>query len=49
MFFAQDKREVMKAEHPSAKFGDLGKMLGAAWNELEGDDKKVEHHFYVCI
>ncbi|KDQ17139.1 hypothetical protein BOTBODRAFT_30512 [Botryobasidium botryosum FD-172 SS1] len=41
LFFCSDWRERIKAENPDAKFGDLGKLLGAKWKELAGDEKKT--------
>jgi len=40
MFFSQDWRERIKGENPDAGFGEIGKLLGAKWKELEEGDKK---------
>jgi hypothetical protein len=40
MFFSQDWRERIKAENPDAGFGEVGKLLGAKWKELDDDEKK---------
>jgi len=40
MFFSQDWRERIKTENPDAGFGEVGKLLGAKWKELEEEDKK---------
>ncbi|KAH9038415.1 high mobility group box domain-containing protein [Lactarius hengduanensis] len=40
MFFSQDWRERIKAENPDASFGEVGKLLGAKWKELDEDEKK---------
>ncbi|OJT14252.1 Non-histone chromosomal protein 6 [Trametes pubescens] len=40
MFFSQDWRERIKAENPDAGFGEIGKLLGAKWKELDDDEKK---------
>ncbi|KAL8277100.1 hypothetical protein RQP46_010528 [Phenoliferia psychrophenolica] len=40
MFFSQDQRATVKEDNPDASFGDLGKLLGAKWKEMEDDDKK---------
>ncbi|KAG9311070.1 high mobility group box domain-containing protein [Chiua virens] len=40
MFFSQDWRERIKAENPDAGFGEVGKLLGAKWKELDEDEKK---------
>ncbi|KAH7872604.1 high mobility group box domain-containing protein [Lentinula edodes] len=40
MFFSQDWRERIKAENPDAGFGEVGKLLGAKWKELEDEEKK---------
>ncbi|KAF9480627.1 HMG-box, partial [Pholiota conissans] len=40
MFFSQDWRERIKNENPDAGFGEVGKLLGAKWKELDEDEKK---------
>ncbi|KAF4586205.1 hypothetical protein EYR38_010479 [Pleurotus pulmonarius] len=40
MFFSQDWRERIKAENPDAGFGEVGKLLGAKWKEMDDEDKK---------
>ncbi|KAH9177157.1 high mobility group box domain-containing protein [Lactarius sanguifluus] len=40
MFFSQDWRERIKAENPDASFGEVGKLLGAKWKELDEEEKK---------
>ena len=40
MFFSQDWRERIKEENPDASFGEVGKLLGAKWKELDEDEKK---------
>jgi len=40
MYFSQDWRERMKQENPEASFGELGKLLGNKWKELDDDEKK---------
>ena len=41
MFFSQDWRERIKTENPDAGFGEVGKLLGAKWKELDDAEKKV--------
>ena len=41
MFFSQDWRERIKTENPDAGFGEVGKLLGAKWKELDEEEKKV--------
>jgi hypothetical protein len=41
MIFSSENRAIKKEENPNATFGQLGKILGAAWNELSDEDKKV--------
>jgi hypothetical protein len=31
----------VKEENPDAGFGDMGKLLGAKWKELDASGKKV--------
>ncbi|KAJ3969698.1 high mobility group box domain-containing protein [Lentinula raphanica] len=40
MFFSQDWRERIKSENPDAGFGEVGKLLGAKWKELDEEEKK---------
>ncbi|KAH9948480.1 high mobility group box domain-containing protein [Amylocystis lapponica] len=40
MFFSQDWRERIKTENPDAGFGEIGKLLGAKWKELDDSEKK---------
>ncbi|KAF8235869.1 hypothetical protein L208DRAFT_1254726 [Tricholoma matsutake] len=40
MFFSQDWRERIKTENPDAGFGEVGKLLGAKWKELDDEEKK---------
>ncbi|EPS94592.1 hypothetical protein FOMPIDRAFT_1026139 [Fomitopsis schrenkii] len=40
MFFSSDWRERVKAENPDASFGEIGKLLGAKWKELDESEKK---------
>ncbi|KAK7055117.1 high mobility group box domain-containing protein, partial [Favolaschia claudopus] len=40
MFFSQDWRERIKNENPEASFGEVGKLLGAKWKELDDEEKK---------
>ncbi|WFD35550.1 Non-histone chromosomal protein 6 [Malassezia cuniculi] len=40
MFFSQDWRERIKAENPDAGFGDVGRLLGTKWKEMNDDEKK---------
>ncbi|KIJ34885.1 hypothetical protein M422DRAFT_60408 [Sphaerobolus stellatus SS14] len=40
MYFSQDWRERIKTENPDASFGEVGKLLGAKWKELDEEEKK---------
>ncbi|KAF9074630.1 high mobility group box domain-containing protein [Rhodocollybia butyracea] len=40
MFFSSDWRERIRAENPEAGFGEIGKLLGAKWKELDDEEKK---------
>jgi len=40
MFFSQEWREILKTENPDASFGELGKLLGAKWKELDAESKQ---------
>jgi hypothetical protein len=37
----QDMREVVKEENPGVTFGEVGKLLGAKWQEADEKTKKV--------
>ena len=39
MYFSTAKRSEIKEANPDASFGDLGKLVGAAWKELSDDGK----------
>ncbi|KAL3792936.1 hypothetical protein ACHAW5_006843 [Stephanodiscus triporus] len=39
MFFSGAKRSEIKEAHPEASFGEMGKLVGAAWKELSDGDK----------
>ncbi|EGF79601.1 hypothetical protein BATDEDRAFT_89692 [Batrachochytrium dendrobatidis JAM81] len=41
MIFSKENRPRIREENPDASFGDLGKLLGAAWRELNDKDKQV--------
>ncbi|EIE79999.1 hypothetical protein G6F46_001817 [Rhizopus delemar] len=40
MFFSQANREKVIKENPEAKFGEIGKILGAKWKEMTEEEKK---------
>lgn len=39
MFFANENRDIVRAEHPGISFGQVGKLLGEKWKELDADAK----------
>ncbi|KAG8986007.1 Non-histone chromosomal protein 6 [Tulasnella sp. 427] len=39
MYFCKDWRDRVKAENPEASFGEVGKLLGAKWKELDESEK----------
>ncbi len=41
MYYSQAQRNATKEANPEATFGELGKIMGAAWKELSDDQKKV--------
>ncbi len=41
ILFAKDQRPVVKAENPSASFGDINRKLGQMWQALGEAEKKV--------
>ncbi|PWN21193.1 hypothetical protein BCV69DRAFT_248528, partial [Microstroma glucosiphilum] len=40
MFFSRDAREKTKSDNPEASFGEIGRLLGAAWKEMSDAQKK---------
>lgn len=40
MFFSQEKRPEIKRENQNVSFGDIGKLLGEAWQKLSEEDRK---------
>ena len=40
--FCCANRDKIKAANPNASFGELGRLLGAAWGELSDAEKKVK-------
>lgn len=41
MIFSQENRQNIKDQNPKATFGEMGKLLGAAWKELDEKAKEV--------
>jgi hypothetical protein len=39
MFFANEQRDTVKTENPSATFGQVGKLLGEKWKSMTDADK----------
>lgn len=39
MFFANENRDIVKAENPDITFGQVGKVLGEKWKALTEEDK----------
>ncbi len=44
--FCSEKRPELKAAHPNASFGELGKMLGQLWAQM---DEKAKAVSIFCI
>lgn len=40
MFFANEQRDIVRAENPGIAFGQIGKILGEKWKALEGKAKE---------
>ena len=40
MFFSNAMRETIKAENPEASFGELGKIAGQKWKEMDDASKE---------
>lgn len=41
MMYSQAVRPQVKKDNPEATFGELGKLIGAQWNDLDDNVKKV--------
>jgi hypothetical protein len=41
MCYFKENRERIKSENPDAEFGEIGKLIGAAWKALDEDEKAV--------
>jgi len=39
--FSKKMRATIKEQNPNASFGEIGKLIGAAWRELAADQKKT--------
>lgn len=39
MFFANENRDIVRAENPGISFGQVGKLLGEKWKALTPEDK----------
>lgn len=40
MFFANENRDIVRAENPGITFGQVGKMLGDKWKAMTPTDKE---------
>jgi len=43
ILFANDAREKVKLENPTAQFTDTGRLIGQKWKALSEDEKKALH------
>lgn len=44
IMFSKKKHPELKLAHPNATFGEIGRMIGAAWKDLSDDEKTVRPH-----
>ena len=56
ILFSTEKRPEVKAANPTASFGEMGKLLGQLWAELDDEGRAVSHQTnlsqllkYFCI
>jgi structure-specific recognition protein 1 len=40
MYFSRDYRAVLKEQNPTASFGELGKLLGSSWRNLDKEERQ---------
>ena len=43
MFFANENRDIVRAENPGISFGQVGKLLGEKWKALNSDKLPYEN------
>src|SRR5690242_13873327 len=43
--FSKKMRQKIKEDNPTATFGEIGKLLGAAWKALPAEEKKARSAF----
>lgn len=41
ILFCKEKRPELKEKHPNATFGEMGKMLGQMWGQMDEKAKAV--------
>lgn len=39
MFFANENRDIVRAENPDVTFGQVGRILGERWKALSSEEK----------
>lgn len=39
MFFANENRDIIRAENPGIAFGQVGKLLGEKWKAMGAEEK----------
>lgn len=39
MFFANENRDIVRAENPGVTFGQVGRILGEKWKALNDEEK----------
>ena len=47
ILFCKEKRPELKATHPSATFGEMGKMLGQLWSQMDEKAKAVSDRNFL--
>lgn len=45
MYYSQAQRNNTKEANPEATFGELGKIMGAAWKSMSDEQKKVSTRY----
>lgn len=49
IIFCSRNREKVKAANPEATFGELGKLLGHMWSNLDAQGRNVSPHAPISI
>jgi hypothetical protein len=49
IIFCSEKRPELKKAHPTASFGEMGKMLGQMWAQMDEKAKAVSSYAFLSV